>query len=117
MNNFYEFRQNNSGGYFDVNDNVSVLVIIEAETPQQALDKFDELIKNASGSCPCCGDRWNYILEDVESIELKDNQTIEQYADTALYESYKHSPRVILHYLNGEKRKFYHHQDINYKES
>lgn len=117
MNKFYEFRQNNSGGYFDINDNVSVLVIIEAETPAQALNKFDELTEDQSSSCPCCGDRWNYILEDIDPIELEDNQTIEQYANTTLGNYYKESPRVILHYLNGEKRKFYHPQDINYKES
>jgi len=39
MTNFYEFNQNNSGGYFDVDENVCHRVIIEAKD-QNMLKKY-----------------------------------------------------------------------------
>lgn len=56
--NLYEFSQNNSGGSFDVDDNVCHTVFIEAETAEQAMKIFEPMIVGQSGSCPCCGDRW-----------------------------------------------------------
>lgn len=66
---FFEFNQNNSGGHFDVNENVAHRVIIEAETYQEALKKFEPMIKNQSSSCPCCGERW-YLYE--KKIDIND---------------------------------------------
>lgn len=56
---FYEFTQNNSGGSFDVDENVCHRVIIEATSEEDAIIKFKPMILNQSGSCPCCGDRWD----------------------------------------------------------
>ena len=53
---FFEFNQNNSGGYFDVNGNVCHRVIIEANNSEHAKEIFEPMIKDQSGSCPCCGD-------------------------------------------------------------
>ena len=39
---FYEFNQNNSGGFFDVDENVCHRVIIEANNPKQ----IDKTIKH-----------------------------------------------------------------------
>jgi hypothetical protein len=40
---FYEFRQNNSGGSFDVNDKLCHVMIIEADTEAEAVNKAEEL--------------------------------------------------------------------------
>lgn len=67
---FYEFTQNNSGGYFDVDDNVCHRVIIEAIDAKHAQSIFEPMIENQSGSCPCCGDRWsNYSPDEINLSE------------------------------------------------
>jgi len=62
---YFEFRQNNSGGSFEVDleKGISHYVIIEAknyiEANQKAFDiglYFDGC--ESGNDCPCCGDRW-----------------------------------------------------------
>lgn len=70
-NKFYEFHQNNSGGSFHIDDDVSHIVIIEAATAMQA----NETAQNVAGiyfdgcekgwDCDCCGDRW-YPVSDYD---------------------------------------------------
>ena len=67
---FYEFNQNNSGGLFDVDENVCHTVIIEATDANHALSIFDPMIESQSGSCPCCGDRWS--TNDPDEIRLEE---------------------------------------------
>jgi hypothetical protein len=60
---FYIFTQNNSGGYFVVNDKVCHRLFIEADTKEDATAKAEELGCYWDGvaegfDCPCCGDRW-----------------------------------------------------------
>lgn len=55
---FYHFTQTNSGGYFDIDDNVCNHVIIEALSEEQARSLLSSLIVCQSPSCKCCGDRW-----------------------------------------------------------
>lgn len=71
--NFYLFDQNNSGGTFDVDKNVAHRVVIEAETEEDAVKKFQPLIENQSGSCPCCGDRWSLYCEAIELEKYKNS--------------------------------------------
>lgn len=66
---FYEFSQNNSGGYFDVDENVCSRVIIEAEDMRKAIFTFAPMIINQSPSCPCCGDRW--YADDPWEVDLE----------------------------------------------
>lgn len=58
------FNQNNSGGSFDVDDDVCHRVVIEAADEKQAISIFEPMIENQSDSCPCCGNRW-YINPDL----------------------------------------------------
>lgn len=81
---WFEFSQNNSGGYFDVDDKVCHRLFIEAESFDDAVEKAEELGCYWDGvdrgiDCPCCGDRWSKW--DDESIN------IEKYA-TKGYEIY-----------------------------
>ncbi len=60
---YYDYRQNNSGGSFDIDDRVTVNVIIEANSAEEAdamaetkglyFDGCDD-----GPDCSCCGDRW-----------------------------------------------------------
>ena len=60
---FYSFDQNNSGGFFIINDKVCHRILIEADTKEDAIAKAEELGCYWDGvaqgiDCPCCGDRW-----------------------------------------------------------
>lgn len=89
---FYEFNQNNSGGSFDVDDNVCHRVIIEAIDTNHAESLFKPMIANQSGSCPCCGDRWSSF--DPNEIDLPK------------WEKIGYSVGVYAHYEDAEKRWF-----------
>ena len=76
--NWYLFDQNNSGGYFEVNDKVCHRLFIEAESFDEAVEKAEELGCYWHGvedgiDCPCCGDRWNKW--DDEPIDLEKYNT------------------------------------------
>jgi hypothetical protein len=66
---YYEFRQNNSGGWFDVDDRVTLSVWIQATSANSANILADSLgiyfdgCKNGI-DCDCCGDRWYPVTED-----------------------------------------------------
>lgn len=70
---FYEFCQNNSGGHFDVDENVCHRVVIEATSKSDAIKALEPLIENQSSSCPCCGERWEYdpYVRDVEKYRTE----------------------------------------------
>ena len=89
---FYEFTQNNSGGYFDVDENVCHRVIIEAMDEKHAVALFEPMIENQSGSCPCCGDRWS--PEYANAINLDE------------YKEKGYSVGVYSHYQDAEQRWF-----------
>lgn len=64
---FWEFRQINSGGWFDWKVGQSVLIEAASrdEANERALDKgvyFDGVDEGMD--CPCCGDRWYRCWED-----------------------------------------------------
>jgi len=60
---FYEYRQNNSGGSFDVRpaDGISQYVIVEADDAKEAdyLAERIGLYFDGDGDCSCCGERWS----------------------------------------------------------
>lgn len=60
---FFEYRQNNSGGRFDIDDTLTVRVIVEAKDQEQAIRIGENLGIYFNGcdeglDCSCCGDRW-----------------------------------------------------------
>jgi hypothetical protein len=71
---FYKFQQNNSGGSFDVNDKLCHVMIIEADTEAEAVNKAEEFGCYWDGvdrgiDCPCCGDRWSKSYLDPIDVE------------------------------------------------
>lgn len=87
---FFKFNQNNSGGYFDVDENVCHRVIIEAVDEEQAIARFAPMIEDQSPSCSCCGDRWS--LDYPEEIDLDE------------YKERGHEASVYSFYDNPEER-------------
>lgn len=72
---FYKVEQNNSGGFFDVDDKVCHRLFIEADSLAEARIKAEELGCYWNGvaqgiDCECCGDRW-YGVYEVNFDELK----------------------------------------------
>lgn len=63
---WYKYTQNNSGGYYDVNDKVSKWVFIERELESQADEFFSRLTCDASPDCACCGARWYGLDDELE---------------------------------------------------
>jgi hypothetical protein len=60
---FYHYRQNNSYGAFDFTDKLTANVVIEADSPDQADKRAEQIGLYFDGcssgiDCPCCGDRW-----------------------------------------------------------
>lgn len=74
---FYEFNQNNSGGIYDVTEDVTSVVIIEAYTEQQAVEILEPMIEDQSASCRCCGERWNTSY--VEEVNLNYEWEVKTY--------------------------------------
>ena len=68
---FYEFSQNNSGGFFDVNDKVCHRVVIEAKNEKEAISIITPMVEDQSSSCPCCGDRWSLYPTEIDINEWK----------------------------------------------
>lgn len=108
---FYEFRQNNSGGRFDVDDKLCHRVFIEADTAEEANAKLLELGGYFDGcstgrDCDCCGDRWEeqsgegnkYPFEYIEGVTFKDVKEHAQY----LANNYGWTvPDVRIYYKDG----------------
>lgn len=71
---FYQFDQNNSGGFFITNEKVCHNLFIEADSVDEAINKAEELgcywdgVANGQ-DCPCCGDRWNRDYVNTVPIE------------------------------------------------
>lgn len=101
---FYCYRQNNSGGCFDLDDNrgIGETVWIEATSPEHANQRaefigiyFDGV--NKGEDCDCCGDRW------WPTCSLDTNE-IPMYYDTPIYETnndYGFSTRSYVHMMDG----------------
>ena len=100
---FFMWNQNNSGGNFVVNDNLTWRVVIEADTYEQAELKALELGVYYDGvdeglDCSCCGDRW-YQGQCVDIKSQTITEYLQEYADEYGWES----PSVIIHYADGTK--------------
>lgn len=81
---FYEFDQNNSGGTFDVDENVCHRVIIEATSQEHACAIFEPMIYSQTSSCACCGDRWSPEYADKINIAkiIQDGWKVTHYSTT-----------------------------------
>jgi hypothetical protein len=100
---FYEFRQNNSGGSFNVDNNVAHMVLIEANDYGEAITIAESLGIYFDGvedgmDCECCGDRWSrpwYAMEfpyRYGAFNKKDAESIQEKYDAEMVETTRQRP-------------------------
>lgn len=101
---FFTFPQNNSGGYYIINDDVSEYLIIEAQNASEAIHKMEYITEDYSQYCPCCGTRWSYwMVEDSNGDE--EPMIYDRNIRDAEENIRGNKPRVIVHYYDGTKIK------------
>jgi hypothetical protein len=62
------FSQNNSGGHFVTDANCAPVVFIQARNAAEAITIGERFMDN-SDSCPCCGDRWSFWVDDGDGYD------------------------------------------------
>lgn len=93
---WFHFDQNNSGGSFVVDENVCEDVFIQAHTAAEAIAKGEEFMDN-SDSCPCCGNRWSFYVDDRDGQPVPMRYDVPAEAEEPMYfhKNYK------LHFYDG----------------
>lgn len=107
---FYLYDQNNSGGGFDVNDDVTYNVIIEADSADEADRKAEDVgiyfdgTDDGGPDCPCCGDRWSraWSNEGDERPEIY-GKPVEEHDE---YWAKDDEPWAYVYYKDGTKRSY-----------
>ena len=95
---FYTYRQNNSGGSFDTDENVSIYVVIEASSCEDADARAENIGIYFNGcedgrDCECCGDRWSTAYGKGDEVPSAYGKPL----DSA--DSYR------IHYLDGTVKR------------
>jgi hypothetical protein len=111
---FFAYGQNNSGGGFDLTDNVTHWVIIEAVDAAEANAKLEHLGGYFNGcksgrDCRCCGDRWYAKWNDEDAgdpMPLIWGQTPAEYVADRTYLWMPKGKEVVVHYADGRKEWF-----------
>lgn len=95
---FLTYRQNNSGGYYKIDNNVKHYVIIEGYNLGQ-IDAFaNKILENYRSHCSCCGERWSSYFDETN---LTDDPMI--YGESVYdYKSFW-TEQAIIYYLDGTK--------------
>lgn len=117
---FYTFTQHNSWGEWVFDENLAHFTIVEANTKDEALEIAEKLGIYFNGvnqgiDCECCGDRWDDYTEGSLTPKIYGKDISEQ---TFYHWGKDTDAQVIVHYLNGDKEKWYSispkNQNINY---
>lgn len=113
---FYTFSQNNSGGDFNVDHDrgISQFVIIEADNPDKANERAEEIGLYFDGcdigyDCDCCGDRW-YRVSGYQGSEDPEvyGRNPHGFRSGRDYVPFKwvEGADGYIHYANGEVEAF-----------
>lgn len=99
---FFCYRQNNSGGRFHVDGNVTVNVYIQANSMDDATEIAESIGIYFNGcekkrDCSCCGDRWYYVPTEMTIEEVFKSITDGE------YEFWHRDEHSIIHLLSGQK--------------
>ena len=106
---FYAYDQNNSGGGFIVNDDVTYNVIIEADSADEANAKAEDVGIYFDGcetgdDCPCCGDRWYAAWRDEgDATPMIYGKPVEEHDEMWAKDN---EPWAHVYYKDGTKRSF-----------
>ncbi len=100
---WYEFDQNNSGGYFERGDFVADVVFIQAMNSEQACEIMQEMVdKDDAGSwCECCGERWSYWYVRGHEVPTRYGKPVTEGVDLFSSNGY-----ILFHGLNGRTLKW-----------
>jgi hypothetical protein len=108
---FYEYRQNNTGGSFDVDHmaGISASVVVEANNSGSADERAANLGLYFDGcddnqDCACCGDRWYRAYGDGDQVASHYGEPVES-ADMD-YRWIKDGPELWVHYADGSREGF-----------
>ena len=117
---WYEFDQNNSGGVFVMDDDVSIKVFIQSENAEGANQKAEEVGTYFDGcekdmDCDCCGDRWYRAGDPLDSFkthfwgsENDEYDNISDYAqalaDASVWAE-DDKPAVIVYFADGSFKR------------
>ena len=89
---WYQFRQNNSGGSFTINEDVDINVLIQANSASEAneIAPYVGIYFNGVNDeldCECCGDRWYKVYngDGTEYPMVYDEQINNKTAGVKLY--------------------------------
>ena len=101
---FYQFRQNNSYGTFNIKEEngIGVFVIVEAENAGMANIRAQQIGLYFDGcdsgtDCPCCGDRW-YKCDESDGSKKPQIYGSELSEQSAKDSSYPNS--IFIHYID-----------------
>jgi hypothetical protein len=110
---FFAYNQNNSGGVFDLTDNVTHWVIIEAGDATEANAKLEHFGGYFNGcesgrDCSCCGDRWYAQMEEDagEPEPLVYGKTPAEFVAENSFLWMPDGKEVVVHYADGRKEWF-----------
>ncbi|HEM4739795.1 TPA: hypothetical protein U2D46_001947 [Streptococcus suis] len=98
---FYVFDQNNSGGYFVIDENVTSEIIIEATEEAKALERLEEILSQKPEYmeyCSCCGERWYPEYSDVYTRYWVSDEQYEE------FEEVRDGHEAMFYPLDGEHR-------------
>lgn len=102
---FYCFNQNNSGGSFDIDSDITHYTVIEAGSAEEANDKAERLGIYFDGvaserDCPRCGDRWSPAWEKGSKTPA------ESVGFTPTTWWMEEGREMVVHYLDGRVEWF-----------
>lgn len=95
------YAQNNSGGYFIDNDDVSHLICVQAENSEIANTRAEQITEPYDEYCSCCGIRWYIAERDDDGADVPSEYGMPLSESEASY----YRQTAVLHFANGEKRK------------
>ncbi|WYN05127.1 hypothetical protein ISREJYDI_CDS0166 [Pseudomonas phage UNO-G1W1] len=100
---WYEFDQNNSGGYFERDDFVSDVVFVQAMNAEQAEQIMTDLIDKAHAwnYCECCGERWYFGYTKGYDVPTRYGKPVTEGVDLFGSQGY-----ILFHGLNGRTLKW-----------
>lgn len=96
---FYDFWQNNSGGYFIINDKVAPIVWIEARNASEANAIAESIGIIFDEGCECCGDRWGRVSER-HAYEWPESSFLRMVVDDGF-------PHTYIYFLDGSVQKLW----------
>lgn len=105
---FYEFRQNNSGGGFDYDEDrgISVNVFVQAFSADEANRIAEDIGLYFDGTedgsdCPCCGDRW-YEASEYDGMDKPQVYGFDLPSEWGPIKWIKDGYETFIHYLDGQ---------------